>query len=837
MQHARESLLHNFTKYRIRNAFLQHICTKYTEICCKPLPVRSGCTSVSSSDTVLIFQTIGVFGSRLSNVMETAMQTFDFSHLTDTAIRETLQAIRCSLSCDEARQLQQEILKREPTIAELILFGIEGSEHCSYKSSRSYLKQFITDGEDVIIGAKEDAGIIRVARDASGKGYAIVVSHESHNHPSQVVPYEGAATGVGGNVRDVCCMGAKVVALADDLRFGNLNNPHNIWLLNQVVSGIAGYGNPIGVPNIGGGIQFDEGYDGNCLVTVVTLGAIEEDGIIHSYAPPQADGYKLILVGKPTDSSGFGGASFASFQLEQSKREENKGAVQEPNAFLGRHIIKASTELFALLKERGELQSVAFKDLGAGGIACASVELAESGGYGAVVDIDAVHVSDSAIPDYVILCAETQERYMWVAPDRLVDTVLNHYNVTYALPQVSYGAQARVIGHITHDTRYRVVSKGETIVDAPAVCVTRGFSYQRPLGNLNIRQPEPVLAHQDPLENWLNILADVNIADKSCIYEQYDKQVQGISVLEPGAADSGLICPFEDIDYPKEIRLLGISLSTDQNPRYNKIDPYQGAANAVIESYCNTIAIGATPIALSDCLCYGNPEKPEQMTQFAEGARGIADVCKQLSIPVIAGNVSLYNESERQSIPPSPMVCVIGKISDYRKAIGSSFTAVGSSILMIGERKDELGGSIYYHIHGYLGNKLPKPDVHMLKRFAPLISSWIEDQAVLSCHDISDGGAAVALAEMAITSNIGCDVRIDSDAAIEQILFSESVGFFLEVPENHAHRLIEEAQAASVYCRLVGNTSAEQQIRIQHLSCPIEKARKAWQDGLRSIIS
>ncbi len=284
---------------------------------------------------------------------------FDLKELHDGQIKELLNSHQIGLTVAEARKLQFEILGRAPTLTELILFGIEGSEHCSYKSSRPYLKLFTTEGPDVILGAKEDAGVIRVATDQQGTGYAIVMSHESHNHPSQLVPYEGAATGVGGNVRDVCCMGAQVIAQADDLRFGSVDIPKNKWIYEGVVSGIAGYGNPIGVPSIAGGLQFDKGYDDNCLVTVVSLGVVAEDAIIHSYAPKHAAGHDLILVGKPTDNSGFGGASFASFELEADKQEQNKGAVQEPNAFLGRHMIKASNELFKRLKAIDAIDRVA----------------------------------------------------------------------------------------------------------------------------------------------------------------------------------------------------------------------------------------------------------------------------------------------------------------------------------------------------------------------------------------------------------------------------------------------------------------------------------------------
>lgn len=763
------------------------------------------------------------------------MQTFDFSTMSDQAIREALQAIRCGLTVQEARQLHA-MLQRAPTVAELVLFGIEGSEHCSYKSSRTYLKQFPTEGPDVIIGAKEDAGIIRVARDMQGKGYAIVLSHESHNHPSQVVPYEGAATGIGGNVRDVCCMGANVVALADDLRFGELSNPHNVWLLHEVVAGIAGYGNPIGVPNIAGGVQFHEGYEGNCLVTVVTLGTVAEDAIIHSYAPKNASGYDLILVGKATDTSGFGGASFASFQLEQQRRQADKGAVQEPNAFLGRHLIKSSAALFQILKERGETGNVAFKDLGAGGIACASVELAESGGYGAHVAIDAVHVADAAIPPHVILCAETQERYMWVSPPRLTGLILSHYNHSWALPEVSAGAEARVIGSIVDNGRYVVTSSGQTIVDAPAAAVCHGFAYHRPVGDPPALQEEPVLSTKADIARLLPaILADPNVADKSCIYNRYDKQVQGWTQIEAGRADSGVIRPFDDPSFPAEIRDTGISLTTDQNPRWNSIDAYQGALNAVVESYCNTRATGCIPIALSDCLCYGNPEKPEQMRQFAEGCRGIADACRALDIPVIAGNVSLYNESEHGSIPPSPMVAMLGKINDSRLALQSAFQQPGSAILMLGERFDACGGSIYYRLHGKLGNQLPRPDLPTVKRMGSLMETWTAHRLIRSCHDISEGGVAAALSEMAIMAGIGCRCTFPTTLPIERMLFSESCGFCLEVDMDHVPAMLEDARKAGLYCTHIGQTQGKV-VALQHTEWPLAELEHIWRDGLRKHI-
>ncbi|MHC1692777.1 MAG: phosphoribosylformylglycinamidine synthase subunit PurL [Sphaerochaetaceae bacterium] len=765
---------------------------------------------------------------------ETVLPTYDFSTMDDRSVARIMEELKTGLTVDEARILQTRILKRKPTLAELILFGIEGSEHCSYKSSRPYLRTFTTDGPQVIIGAKEDAGIVRVIRDHQGKGYAIVLSHESHNHPSQLVPYEGAATGIGGNVRDVCCMGAKVIALADDLRFGDIGLAHNKWLYEGVVSGIAGYGNAIGVPNIGGGLQFDPLYNGNCLVTVVTLGALAEEDIIHSYAPAGAEGYNLILVGKPTDRSGFGGASFASFELDGGKAEKNKGAVQEPNAFLGRHMIKASTQLFARLKQIGALDRVAFKDLGAGGIACASVELVESGGYGAVVDMDTVHVADPTIPAHIILCAETQERYMWIAPPELTPLILSHYNDDYALSKVSCGAAARVIGKVTRETDYVVKSQGRTIVHAPASEVTKGFLYNRELGESGIQPAEPQIP---PIEDhnafFLGMLADENIADRAVLYNCYDKQVQGLVTLEAGSADCGVLKPFDDPQYPPEIAKVGITLTTDQNPRFNRIDPYQGAVNAVAEAYANTAACGAVAVALSDCLCYGNPEKPAQMRQFADGCQGIAESAAFLEVPVIAGNVSLYNESEQGAIPPSPMIAVLGRLEDAHDALSVAFKQAGSDLLMLGERKDECGGSVYYARFGALGNTLPRPDLGQLKETAALLAYCAAEHLILACHDISEGGIAVALAEMSIPSGIGCTVQIPTDLPLERLLYSESWGFVLETKCLDTPRILQLSTQRHIACTRIGTTTESGMIHINGtVGITVAQAAAHWHTGL-----
>lgn len=553
----------------------------------------------------------------------------------------------------------------------------------------------------MILGAKEDAGIVTVATDHEGNRYGVVVSHESHNHPSQIVPYEGAATGVGGNVRDVCCMGAEVIAVADSLRFGDINRSRTHWIHDGVVSGIAGYGNPLGVPNLAGDVYYDAAYNENCLVTVVTLGVVREDHVIHSYAPVDADDYVFILVGKPTDNSGFGGASFASSNLQEEHKERNKGAVQEPNAFLQRHILKANYALFKWLREKNLIDKVGFKDLGAGGIACASVELAETGGYGAEIDLEQVQTGMSGLLPEVILCSETQERFMWVVPKNLVNDILKHYNEIFALPKVSEGACATVIGKIRHDDMYVVKYKGKELIHAKAHDITKGILYDRPYTKKASTFTEPNIPTPSNFNQvLLNVLAHENIASRLPIYEMYDKQVQGRTVIEAGWADAGVMQPFNEDQYPEEIRKTGIALSLDHNPRYNMIDAYWGAVNAVVESVRNVVAVGATPVSLSDCLCFGNPEKPERMGEFVESVRGIIDACAAVQIkdhpeatlPVIAGNVSLYNESAQGAIPPSPMISCLGVIPDVTQAVTYAFKQAGSAIVMVGDRHDECGG-------------------------------------------------------------------------------------------------------------------------------------------------
>lgn len=773
----------------------------------------------------------------------TSPEVFDFTSLSHDAVRALLQKYNLVLTVDEVLTIQNTILKRPPTLAELVLWSIQGSEHCSYKSSRKHLKTLVTDGPNVILGAKEDAGIVEVARDKQGRRYGIVMSHESHNHPSQIVPFEGAATGIGGNVRDVSCMGAEVIAVADGLRFGDISRQKTSWIQEGVVAGIAGYGNPIGVPNIAGDVYYDPGYNDNCLVTVVTLGVVRDDHVIHSYAPKNADNYVYILVGKPTDNSGFGGASFASTELVEEHQERNKGAVQEPNAFLKRHLLKANNALFKILQEKNLIDRVGFKDLGAGGVACASVEIAEAAGYGAEIDLEKVPTSMSHLHPSVILCSETQERFMWAVPPELVDMILLHYNETFALPDISAGARAQVVGKIRTDGMYVVKYHGQEIVHARAADVTKGILYDRPYAPLTKTFVEPTLsAPENYNEVLLKLLAHENIASRAPIFEMYDKQVQGRTVVEAGEADAGIMQPFNEDKYPEEIHYTGIALSLDQCPRYNKIDPYWGAVNAVVEAARNVAAVGALPQAATDCLCFGNPEKPEQMWDFTESVRGIGAACKAIglkdypdaALPIISGNVSLYNESKQGAIPASPMISVLGNMPDVRKAITKSLQRKDSVVMLVGERKDECGGSVYYDLHDELGANVPKPDLTKIAAEIFAVTDAIRQGLVLSAHDISDGGVAVALAEMTFKKCIGISVKIPGDLSTDKILFSETGGFILEVPKVHVPEIKKLFAHYQVSIFDIGFTTDRALLQMQGcIDFPVNEAKAAWENGLR----
>jgi phosphoribosylformylglycinamidine synthase len=434
---------------------------------------------------------------------------------------------------------------------------------------------------------------------------------------------------------------------------------------------------------------------------------------------------------------------------------------------------------------------------------------------------------------------------MWVVPPALVDTILKHYNETFALPHVSDGAKATVIGKIRTDGMYIVKYKGQELVRAKAHDVTKGILYDRPYTSKPLMHDEQQTAIPDAgdlNDVLLKMLSHENIASRSPIYECYDKQVQGRTVIEAGSADAGVMAPFNEEKYPEEIRAVGVALSLDHNPRYNKIDAYWGAVNAVVESVRNVTAVGATPLSLSDCLCFGNPEQPEQMGEFVDAVRGITDACRAISLrvypdstlPIISGNVSLYNESHQGAIPPSPMIACLGSLPDVTKVLTFDLKQAGSMLVMVGERKDECGGSVFYQLYEALGTDVPMPDLAHLSNEIHAVYDAIQAGLVLSAHDIADGGIAVALAEMSFKNEIGVKVRIPGELPVEKILFTETGGFVLEVARDKLASLEKIFADYAVPVFMIGETMLASRLQMNEvIDLSIEQAKAAWENGLR----
>ena len=764
---------------------------------------------------------------------------FDFSTLKNDEILALLSEHNIPLSVEETKKIQNEFLKRPPTLAELVLFSIQGSEHSSYKSSKEYIKHFITDGPDVILGAKDDAGVVSIATDSENNRYGLVLSHESHNHPSQVVPYEGAATGVGGNVRDVCCMGAEVVAVGDGLRFGDINNNKTKWIHDGVVSGIAGYGNPLGIPNVCGDLYYDKAYNDNCLVTIVTAGIVKEKDIIRSRAPKNSEGYDLILIGKPTDNSGFGGASFASLELEEEKTQQNKGAVQEPNAFLERHILKSTYDLFGYFQKHEMTDKVGFKDLGAGGVACASIELADAAGMGAEVWADEIHTSMPALASHIILCSETQERFMWVCHPDVTPIIINHYNKKFDLPNVSMLAQAKVVGKIVKDPHYTVYANNKKIVDGPIEKINEGFVYKRPTQKINIVQNKDVLPEIKNYNEVLkNLLKNENIASRVPVYECYDKNVQGRTVLERGTSEAGVVSVFNG-GFPKEIRDVGFSAAIAHNPKVGKIDPYLTAQHAVLEATAKVVSSGGVPVALTDCLCFGNPEKPEQMWQFAESCRAIKETCanlhfeKNTNLPIVAGNVSFYNQSRKGAIPSSPMIGCFGKNNDVKKSIRNSLQKIGSDLFLLGGFGKELGGSVIVELLKTNNNVVQNFSVKKYSAMLNALIELIDKKLVLSSRVVARGGLGTTLCLMSFKNRVGVVSKVPEEEFANK-LFSENLGIVIEANKKAKAVIQKTLETNNIPYDIIGQTVKEKTITVnKKISLKIKEIKNDWEGSLR----
>ncbi len=781
-------------------------------------------------------------------------QIFDLSQFSDdSSLAKALRDAGLALKPGEARKIAER-LGRNPSLAELFVFDIEWSEHCSYKSSKPLLKKYLpTSGPMVIQGPEEDAGILELGT-FNGKRWGIVIAHESHNHPSQVLPFEGAATGIGGIVRDVDCMGGRVIGCMDPLRFGDPVGEHATrtkHIANGVIRGIWQYANALGVPNLGGDLVFHPGFDDNCLVNVVAIGLVAEDEIIHSCVPANSVGYDLILVGKPTDSSGFGGASFASDTLDGEQAVENKAAVQVPDPFLKNVLIhrKANEAVWKRAQELGYI--IGIKDLGAGGIMCASSEMGASGGYGIELYLENIHIGEEGLPPFVYLCAETQERFMLAVPPAFTKEVLHLYNDVWDLPNICSGARASVAGKVIEEQTFRVLHHQDAVVELPIEFVVEGILYERESREAKTKFGKP---DRKPIDDLgavlLKMLGSVNIASRHPVYHHYDTEVQGNAVIRSGEADAGVLAPLPGSS-------LGMAFSTDGNPFFGEVNAYAGGLHAVAEAIRNVAATGARPVGLTDCLNFGNPEIPEQFWQLEEGIRGVADAARALydpsgepdPIPFVSGNVSLYNHSASgKAIPPSPIICCVGRFADVSIATTMELKKAGNRLLLIGDRYPELGASEFDRACG-------RPPAEDLPEFRPELEraivygtiEAIEAGLVCAAHDISDGGLAVAVAEMILRNRpvkclgLALDVEClrrseQGDLSNDVILFSECTGMLLEVVPNDVEAI------RAIYSRLnakvhdLGEVTGDPRLVINGiLSLDADAMSEQWHESLKSI--
>jgi len=721
----------------------------------------------------------------------------------------------------EEVRLLTELLGRSPRWAEAVLFGILWSEHCSYKSTRHLLKRLPTEAPQVVIGPGEDAGVVSLP--APCDDLVLVLGHESHNHPSQVLPVEGAATGVGGIVRDIVCMGAEVVGVLDSLRFGDpRSGVHARDVVRGVVEGIGAYGNALGVPNLGGDTVFDAGFDTNCLVNAMAVGLAPADGVLRSRVPEGPGPWAFVLVGKPTDESGFGGAAFASGELGDPGASDSRGAVQLPDPFLKRVLNAATYEAFARIRERK--LACGFKDLGAGGIACATSELAAAGGCGAVIELEAAHrVVDRELLPEVVLCAETQERYCWVVPESFAGELCALYERAFALGDVHPGAGARVIGRAIPEPRYTVSWHGETLVDCAVRAITAGRREERESRpRPRALPPRARRRAPDPRRALLTMLGGLHVGSRAYLHRHYDGDVQGRTWLHAGEGDASVLRVHAE-------RATGVAFAVGGNPFWCDGDPALGAAHAVAEAARNVAVTGARPWALTDCLNFGHPEDAEVMGDLEQTLAGLASAARALGglaapgqpLPFVSGNVSLYNQLGPRAIPPSPIVMCAGVIHDVSRALGLGLRSAGHVLVMVGEPRDGLEGSTYgREVLRERGGPPPPLDLEREAGLQALAVAIAEGGWARAAHDVSDGGLAVALVEMLLGSPddtpLGTDIDLEPFEVEPAVsLYCERPAVVYEVPFERLARLSQAARDLGYVAWPIGTVSAQPQLRVR----------------------
>jgi len=662
-------------------------------------------------------------------------------------------------------------LKRKPNRTELGMFGVMWSEHCCYRNSKPLLSKFPTKGKNVLVGPGENAGVIDV-----GNNQKLVFKIESHNHPSAIEPFQGAATGVGGILRDIFTMGARPIAVLNSLRFGNLDKPSNVDLLRGVVSGIAHYGNCVGVPTVGGEIDFDDSYSGNPLVNVMALGLLETDEIVCSGA--KNVGSPVLYVGNTTGRDGVGGASFASSELTTTSLDD-RPAVQVGDPFIEKSLIEACLDAF----KTGDV--IAAQDMGAAGLTCSTAEMAANGNLGISIDLDLVPSREDNMSSYQFLLSESQERMLLVVKEEKINSLVKKFN--------KWGLHANVIGEVIEANEVIIFHKGKIAAQIP----TSALSHDTPVNFHDVinNPPDYLLNKWEWKENKLpvineqkifslkekksfsysqiilKLLSNPSIASKRWIYNQYDSQVQANTVFKPGDSDAAVIRLREQMEKNKNKIFSGIAASVDCNSRWVLLDPYRGAIAAVAESARNVSCVGADPIAITNNLNFSSPENEIGYWQLASSCNGISEACKALDTPVTGGNVSLYNESKNKDnkitpINPTPVIGMVGKIANIETAISSGWKNDNDQIWLIGSHKSEttIAASSYLeYFHGEITGRPPKIDLLDEKFCQSFLRNSILNSFVVSAHDISDGGLAIALAECCIFSSKGALIEIDKN--------------------------------------------------------------------------
>lgn len=714
---------------------------------------------------------------------------------------------------DDEFQMIEGILGRTPNYTETGLFSVMWSEHCSYKNSKPVLKKFPVTGEKVLQGPGEGAGIVDI-----GDQQAVVFKIESHNHPSAIEPYQGAATGVGGIIRDVFSMGARPIALLNSLRFGELTSPRVKYLFEEVVAGIAGYGNCVGIPTVGGEIQFDPSYEGNPLVNAMCVGLINHEDIKKGQA--KGVGNTVMYVGAKTGRDGIHGATFASEELSDAS-DEKRPAVQVGDPFMEKLLLEACLELVqcdAL---------VGIQDMGAAGLTSSSAEMASKAGSGIEMNLDLVPQRETGMTGYEMMLSESQERMLIVVEKGREDEI-------EAIVK-KYGLEAVAVGKVTDDKMLRLTHKGEIIANVPVDALAEDAPvYHKPSSEPAYYREFQAMENEVPAvenaeETLLQLLAQPTIASKEWVYDQYDYMVRTNTVVSPGS-DAAVVRIRETNK--------ALAMTVDCNSRYIYLDPETGGKIAVSEAARNIVCSGAEPLAITDCLNFGNPEKPEIFWQIEKATDGMSAACKALNSPVIGGNVSLYNETNGEAVYPTPVVGMVGLVKDLAHITTQEFKQAGDLIYVIGEAHAEFGGSeLQKLMNGKIFGKAPQLDLDVEARRQKQLLSAIQSGLVASAHDIAEGGFAVALAESLIGSKgLGATVSISEETVTE--LFSETQSRFIVSvkPEN------KESFEQLVEARLIGEATADGVMKVVNktgeavVNLPVSQLENAWRGAIPCLL-